>query len=78
MAFKMKSGSPMKRNFGIGASPVKQHKKYSQRIGPAQDPKKIRESLHTDYPKHQKMKEYTKYYPKDALGEGETDARAYL
>ena len=70
--FKMKGFS------GFGNSPAKQHKKYSQRIGPAQDPKKIREALYTDYPKHQKMKEYTKYYPKDALGEGETDARAYL
>jgi len=75
--FKMK-GSPMKRNFGI--SPVKQHERYSQRVGPAQDPKKIREALYKDpnSKEHRTMSEYVKYYPKKSLGKGEKDARAYL
>jgi hypothetical protein len=77
--FKMK-GSPMKRNFGIGASPVKQHKKYSKRVGPAQDPEKIKKERLKYSDEYKKMEEYQKNVPKEniAFEEGETDARAYL
>ena len=73
----------MKRNFGIETSPAKQHTKYSKKIGPAQNPEKIKTARRSaaDVPmgkehdaehdvkraKYDEMKDFQKNIPKENL-----------